>query len=175
MRPRQPTASPSPAISKGRQAGQSAQTTVSLCSDSIWSLLSSIHFSLSALGALWSPVVKIVCKFPSRPHSRRCCSEYRARRTQGWSMANSRDIFSWRQTNVSQLLEQLNAAVRDGQHDAIFALEGHGRVGRTRVIQDVFTGAALALLVKIATLQNKNFFETNMPVRRITATRLHAK
>ena len=64
--------------------------------------------------------------------------------------------------------------MRDGQHDAIFAFEGHGCVGRTRVVQDVFTGAALALLVKIATLQNKNFFETNMPVRRITATRLHA-
>ena len=94
-------------------------------------------------------------------------------------MANSRDIFMSdqhaAQNKVLQLfLEQLNAAVRDGQHDAILTVEGDRRVGRARFVQDVFTGAALTLFVAISTLQNKNFFRTNMPMRGITAAGLHA-
>ena len=89
-------------------------------------------------------------------------------------MANSRDIFNGKRNNVSQLLEQLNAAVRDSQHEAVFAFEGHGRMGRTGVVQDVLTGAALPLLVTIAALQDENFFETNMPMRGIMAAGLHA-
>jgi hypothetical protein len=72
------------------------------------------------------------------------------------------------------LFEQLDSSVRDGQHDAILTGQSAWRMGGSGMVLNVLTGAAFALLVTIATLQNENFFQADMPVAGVTASGVHA-
>lgn len=74
----------------------------------------------------------------------------------------------------SLLLKYLYTAVRDGEHDAVFAIEGDGRMCRAGFVQAVLACAVLADTIAIAALQDEYFLESDMAMRGIAATWLHA-
>ena len=72
-------------------------------------------------------------------------------------------------------LNQFYAAMRDGEHDAVFcAVERDGVMRRARFVDDVRARAVLALLISIAALKDEDFFDPDMSMSRIATPRSHA-
>jgi hypothetical protein len=73
-------------------------------------------------------------------------------------------------------IQEFDAAVGDGQHDAVFGgvCEGYGVVGRAGFVEDVVAGAVCAARVRVAALKDEDLFDAAVTVRGIRAARLHS-
>lgn len=70
---------------------------------------------------------------------------------------------------------QLDAAVRDGKHDAIFrAFERDGKMRGTGFVDDVIARYVPPARVLVAALKNEDLFDAVMLMRRVSASGLHS-
>jgi hypothetical protein len=69
---------------------------------------------------------------------------------------------------------KFDAAVRDGEYDAIFRpVERNGMMNGISIVDNVVAGAMYAVSISVAALQNQYFFNSVVAMRKVTATGLH--